>query len=137
MRTTALVLVAALALGAAPVRAEAVAPKPRGLLSGVGLGLLIGGLAGFGVGAAGVMGANDATAQLVPYGGVFTVEEQPSGDALQRRFASGIIMGVVGFVGGTLALAAGITCLLLDAPRASVAFVPTAQGGVFVFSGRF
>lgn len=57
--------------------------------------------------------------------------------ALQQRLAGGTTLAAVGFVLGGLALAGGIDCLVLDAPSASVAFVPTAQGGVFVFSGRF
>ena len=57
--------------------------------------------------------------------------------ALQERLSGGTTLAVVGFVGGGLALAGGVACLLLDGPRASVAFIPTSQGGMLVFSGRF
>ena len=133
MRTTALFLATALALTAAPVRAEAVAPKQRGFLSGLGLGLLIGGLAGVG----GMASSNDAYLKLGAYTGVVSVDEATSVTALQERLAAGATLAGVGFVLGGLALAGGIACLILDAPPARVAFVPTAQGGVFVFSGHF
>ena len=137
MRTTALFLATALALTALPVRAEGVAPKQRGFLSGIGLGLLIGGLAGVGAGIAGTGTSNDAYLKLGAYTGTVTADEATTVTALQERLASGATLAGVGFVLGGLALAGGIVCLLLDTPHASVAFVPTAQGGVLVFSGRF
>ncbi|MDP1829497.1 MAG: hypothetical protein Q8L48_39890 [Archangium sp.] len=137
MRTTALLLVTVLALGSTSARADEPPPRQRGFLSALGLGLLIGGLAGVGAGAGGVVGANDATVRLGSYGGTFTPDEKPAVDALQQRIVGSTVLAVTGFVGGGLALVAGVTCLLLDSPRASVAFVPTSQGGVFVFSGRF
>jgi hypothetical protein len=136
MRTTALLLVAALALGATPALAEE-PQRQRGFLSGLGLGFLVGGLLGVGAGTAGLLGANDATVRLAAYGGTFTPDEEPAVLALQQRVSGSTALAVVGFVGGGLALAAGVTCLLIDSPRATVAFVPTSQGGVFVFSGRF
>lgn len=137
MRTTALLLAAALALGPTQARAAEPAPKQRGFLSGLGLGLLVGGLVGVGAGTGGLLGANDATVRLASYGGTFTPDEEQAVLALQQRISGSTALAVLGFVGGGLALAAGVTCLLLDSPRATVAFVPTAQGGVFVFSGRF
>lgn len=137
MRTIALLLVAALALGSTPARAEEAPPKQRGFLSGLGLGLLVGGLVGVGAGVGGLVGAEDANVRLIAYQGTFTPDEEPAVLALQQRLAGSTVLAVVGFVGGSLALAAGVACLLLDSPRATVAFVPTAQGGVFVLSGRF
>lgn len=137
MRTTALLLVAALALGSTPVRAEEVAPKQRGFLSGLGLGLLIGGTIGFGAGAAGLVNSNDGYVRLSAYSGTVSADELPTVTALQQKVSSGTALAGVGFTLGGLALVGGIICLVLDRPAPSVAFVPTAQGGVFVFSGRF
>ena len=137
MRTTALLLAAALALGATPARAEDAAPHQRGFLTGLGLGLLVGGLVGVGAGTAGLFGSIDASVRLSAYGASPSSEELTSVFALQERLSGGTTLAVVGFVGGGLALAGGVVCLLLDSPRVSVAFVPTSQGGMLVFSGRF
>lgn len=140
MRTLALLLAAALAVTSSPVRAEDVSVHQRGFLSGLGLGLLIGGLAGAGAGLSGVLTANDAGERLTAYGtGAIPAEEQASVTALQQRLAGGSTLAVIGFVAGGLALVGGITCLAVDGkgPRAAVAFVPTGQGGAFVFSARF
>lgn len=140
MKTLALLLAAALAVTSSPVRAEDVSVHQRGFLSGLGLGLLIGGLAGAGAGLSGVLTANDASERLTAYGtGSIPAEEQASVTALQQRLAGGTTLAIVGFVAGGLALVGGITCLAVDGKgaRASVAFVPTWQGGAFVFSARF
>ena len=141
MRTLALLLSVIVALGASPARAEespqAVTKQQRGFLSGLGLGLLIGGLAGVGAGIAGLVNANDAHAYLALYGNSPTAAEQPSVTALQERLGGNTALAVVGLIGGGLALAGGIICLAIDTPSARVAFVPTQQGGVLVFSGRF
>lgn len=137
MRTTALLLAAALALGATPARAEEAAVHHRGFLTGLGLGLLVGGLAGVGAGTAGLFGSMDASFRLSAYGASPSAEEVPSVVALQEHLSGSTTLAVVGFVGGGLALAGGVACLLLDSPRAKVAFVPTSQGGMLVFSGRF
>ena len=57
--------------------------------------------------------------------------------ALQQQVSGGTTLAAVGFVVGGLALVGGIVCLVLDRPLPNVAFVPTAQGGVLVFSTRF
>ena len=148
MRTAALLLSVVLALSASSVRAEEPAPTPsttpsntivkqRGFLSGLGLGFLIGGLAGLGAGIGGLITANEAQAGLAAYGSMFTEDQRPSVLALQDRAFGGSLLAAVGLVGGGLALAGGIICLAVDTPSASVAFVPTSQGGAFVFSGRF
>ena len=137
MRNTALLLAAALALGAIPARAEEAPLKQRGFLSGLGLGLLVGGLVGVGAGTAGLFGSIDASIRLSAYGPTPSGEEMASVTALQERRSGGTMLAVVGFLGGGLALAGGVACLLIDTPRASVAFVPTSGGGLFVFSGRF
>ncbi len=137
MRATAIFLTATIALGATPVRAEEVVVKQRGFLSGLGIGLLIGGVAGLGAGFAGVLGATDASTRLAAYGPSPSALEQPTVTALQNRLGGSTALAVVGFVGGGLALAGGVICLIVDTPKASIAFVPTSQGGVLVFSGRF
>lgn len=137
MRTTALLLVTVFALAAAPARAEDAAPRQRTFLSGLGLGLLVGGLVGVGAGTGGLVSANEAATHLAAYGRTFTADEQPAVIALSQRISGSSTLAAVGFVVGGLMLAGGIACLLLDTPRASVAFVPTSQGGVLVFSGRF
>jgi hypothetical protein len=140
MRTTALLVAAVLALQASPARAEAVVTKQRGFLSGVGLGLLIAGLAGAGAGVAGVFASNAATLRLTAYGpGAIPAEEQASVTALQTRASGSATLAVIGFVAGGLALVGGITCLVVDGlgARTSVVFVPTSQGGALVFSARF
>ena len=124
-------------LAAAPARAEDAAPKQRSFLSGLGLGLLVGGLVGVGAGTGGLVSSNDAAAHLAAYGSTFTAQEQPAVIALSQRIAGTSTLAGVGFVVGGLLLAGGVTCLLIDTPHASVAFVPTSQGGALVFSGRF
>lgn len=137
MRTSALLLVTVLTLAAAPARAQDAAPRQRTFLSGLGLGLLIGGLVGVGAGTGGLVSSSDATARLAAYGSSFSAEEQPSVLALQQRLSGTATLAGVGFVVGGLLLAGGVTCLLLDTSRASVVFVPTSGGGVLVLSARF
>ena len=137
MRTTALLLVAAIALSSAPVRAEDVAPKQRGFLSGLGIGLLVAGFGGIGVGTAGLFTANDGYSRLSAYTGIVSTDERPTVTALQQQVSGGTVLAGLGFGLGGAALIGGIVCLVLDRPVPSVAFVPTAQGGVLVFSGHF
>ncbi|MDP2275121.1 MAG: hypothetical protein Q8N23_13740 [Archangium sp.] len=139
MKISALLLAAVVALGAAPVRAEDVvqpAPKQRGFMTGLGMGFLIGGMASIGMGVGGLLGANDAEYHLSRYDSP-TALEQPGYDALKSRLETSTALAVTGFIGGALAIAGGITFIMLDGPTPAVAFVPTAQGGVLVFSGRF
>lgn len=139
MKTSALLLAVVVALGAAPVRAQEViqaAPKQRGFLTGLGLGFLVGGLAGIGLGVGGLIGANDAAERLTRYAFPTSVE-RAGYDLLTSRLESSTALAAAGFVGGALALAAGVSFIVLDAPTPLVAFVPTSQGGVLVFSGRF
>jgi hypothetical protein len=136
MRTTAL-LVAVLALSAAPVRAEDGAPPQRGFLSGLGIGLLVAGLGGMGAGVAGMATANDGYGRLTAYTGTVSADERPTVTALQQQVSGGTVLAGLGFGLGGAALVGGIVCLVLDRPVPSVAFVPTAQGGVLVFSGHF
>ena len=139
MKISPLLLAVVVALSAAPVRADEVtqpAPKHRGFMSGLGLGLLAVGIGGMGLGFGGVLGANDAAARISLYS-FPTALEQDGYAVLKARLEGSTALAAVGFVGGALAIAGGITCIMLDAPTPSVAFVPTAQGGVLVFSGRF
>jgi hypothetical protein len=141
MRTAALLLSIVVASSASPARADespqAVVKQQRGFLSGLGLGLLIGGLAGVGAGIGGLVSANEGQTFLAKYDANPTSAEQPSVNALHERVNQGTVLAAVGFVGGGLALAGGIICLAIDTPSARVAFLPTAQGGVFVVTGRF
>lgn len=138
MRTTALLLVTVIAFGAAPARAEEqVTAHQRGFLTHVGVGFLIGGMLSLGLGTAGAIGSSEANTRLEAYGGQATAAEQPTVDALKARLAVNSVLAGVGLVVGAVATAVGIGCILGDAPRASVAFVPTSQGGVFVLSARF
>ena len=132
MRTIALFLAVVLAFGATSVRAEevaaTVAPAPvkqRGFLTGLGLGLLVGGMIGLGAGIGGLVSANEAYARVVAYGGMVAANEMVSVNALNGQVGSGTALAAVGFIGGALALAGGVLCVLLDTPRASVAFVPS------------
>ena len=136
MRTTALFLVAAIALGSAPVRAEET-PKQRGFLSGLGIGLLVAGLGGIGAGVAGMATANDGYGRRNAYTGTVSTDARPTVTALQQQVSGGTVLAGLGFGLGGAALIGGIVCLVLDRPLPGVAFVPTAQGGVLVFSGHF
>ncbi len=139
MKNTALLLVAVLALGATPARAEVAPGKPRGFLSGLGLGLLIGGLTGGGVGVAGVVAASDANLKMAAFPMPIPAAEVAAFDAMRSRASSGNTQAIVGFLLGGLALAGGITCLVIDGlgPSTTVTFAPTVGGGTFVFSARF
>ncbi len=138
MRTTALLLITVLTLGAAPARAEPqVVSHQRGMLTHLGVGLLISGMFGLGLGVAGALGSSDASARLGAYGSSPTMAEQPTVTALQTRLFVNSVLAGVGLVAGAVAAAFGIGCILGDAPRPSVAFVPISQGGVFVLSAGF
>lgn len=139
MKISALLLAVVVALSAAPARAEEVtqpATKQRGFTTGLGLGFLAVGIAGMGLGLGGLLGANDAAYRISRYE-VPTAPERDGYEVLKSRLESSTALAAAGFIGGALAIAGGITCIMLDAPTPSVAFVPTAQGGVLVFSGRF
>lgn len=136
MKTTALVLL--VVLGASPARAEGAPVQGRGFLTGLGLGLLIGGLTGAGFGVAGVVQASDATGRLAAFQSPLPETEVPSFKAVEARLTAGTTMSMLGFILGGLALAGGLTCLVLDGgATASVVFAPTASGGAFVFSAQF
>ena len=108
-----------------------------GYLTHLGMGFLIAGLFSTGAGVAGVIGANDANTRLQAYSGASIAAEQPSVEALQARLGANTVLAAVGLVLGPIAAALGIGFIAGDAPRASVAFVPLSQGGVFVLSAGF
>ena len=138
MRTTALLLLTVFSLGSTAARAEEPAGvHQRGFLTHLGMGFLIAGLFSTGAGVAGVIGANDANTRLQAYSGASIAAEQPSVEALQARLGANTVLAAVGVVLGPIATAFGIGFIAGDAPRASVAFVPLAQGGVFVLSAGF
>lgn len=139
MKTTALLLAAVLAVSAAPARAEAPTVHRRGPVTWVGFGLMAGSLAGVGLGVAGLFSAGEANTQLSLYDPAkVTADEGPAVNALQQRVADLGVLAGLGFGLGAAMLIGSIICLVVDAPvTASVAFVPTAQGGVFSFSARF
>lgn len=139
MKTSALLLAFVVALGAAPVRADEVvqpATKQRGFMTGLGFGFLIGGIAGIGMGVGGLVSANDAAERIARYDSP-TALQQGGLDVLKARLASSTALAVSGFIGGAVAITTAIILILVDGPTPSVAFVPTSQGGAFVFSGRF
>lgn len=105
-------------------------------MSGLGLGFLAVGLGAIGLGLGGLLGANDAAYHLSFYG-TPTALEADGYAALKARLEGSTALAAAGFLGGAVALTAGITFIMLDGPAPAVAFVPTAQGGVLVFSGRF
>lgn len=138
MRTTSLMLASMIVLGPVSARAETpVTVTQRGFLTHLGMGLLIGGMAGLGLGVAGAIGSSDANTRLAAYGPQPTMAERPSVEALQSRLFVNSVLAGVGLVAGALATAFGIGFIVGDAPRGSVAFVPVSQGGVFVLSGGF
>lgn len=140
VRPAALLLAVLLALSASPARAQEtprVVKTQRGFLSGLGLGLLIGGLAGVGAGIGGLVSANEAQTTLAAYGGTVNDAQRPTVTALYERLRASTTLAGVGLIGGGLALAGGILCLAIDTPSASVAFVPSTQGGALVFTARF
>ena len=138
MRTATLLLAAAIAMSAMPVRAEeAIVRQQRGFLSGLGIGLIVGGLAGIGAGVGGTVSASEASVLLRAYGPNPASQEQVNVTALQNRVGGSSALAVLGLLGGSVALAGGVVCLVIDSPTTRLAFVPTSQGGVFVFSGRF
>ena len=142
MRTVALVVAVAVALSSTSAFADD-APKQRGFLSGLGIGLLVLSGAGFGVGAANVVRATDLNTQLVAYvgedGKTLPSSDESSRVAMLQKaredawVSSGILMGV-----GAAAAIAGIILLVLDAPPpVLVTFTPTPQGGAFSLSATF
>lgn len=105
------------------------APAERGLLSGVGVGLMgLGlGLAGFGLSQQLI--ASNARLALGAYS-VPTAPEAPAVATLLQRSQSGTAFALVGLIGGGLAIAGGIVCLVLDRPAPPVTVVPLPGGGL-------
>ncbi len=139
MKIAALLLAVVVAFCAAPVRAEEVvqpATKQRGFMTGLGLGFLIGGLAGIGLGVGGLVSANDAAERISRYNSLTALQRDGLG-VLKARLESSTALAAGGFVGGAIAMTAAIIFILVDRPTPSVAFVPTSRGGALVFSGRF
>lgn len=133
-----------LLLASSPARADDSAPRGRGWLTGLGLGLSALSLTGFGLAIGGALNAADANALLTAYvgdGRAPLPEEAQTVVDLQARAKSGQTLATVGFILGGVALAGAVTCLVLDGVWASrpvdVAFVPTAGGGAFTLSARF
>lgn len=144
MKTTAALLAAVMLLGASPAHADDGALRGRGWLTGVGLGLAVVSLTGFGLGIGGALQLGDANAQLrvyVPADGVPAPGDVETVKLLQTRADGGRGLAVAGFVIGGLGLAGSLACLILDGVWAKrpvdVAFAPSAGGGTFVVSARF
>lgn len=144
-KTLVLALMAVAALGASPVRAEEGVvlppPKPRGFLTGLGIGFLVSSFVGGAVGLSGTIVANNATDILTKYADAsIPASEEPTITALRQRASSGTTLAVVASVGAGLVFGAGLACFILDAPKTAttrVAFAPAPGGGVFVFSTSF
>jgi hypothetical protein len=137
MRPLALLL--SVSLAAAPAWAE---PRPeqragRGLLTGVGFTLLVTGATSLGLGIAGTVAANDASARVQSYASSMLAFDASAVAALRARVDDSTRTAVIGFTAGVVLLAGGLLCLAIDTPPARVAFVPTSGGGALVFSGRF
>jgi hypothetical protein len=113
----------------------------RGWLSGLGVGLV--GLAGvgFGLGATGVIGNAELSRKLDGYralGSAATNNQLATLGELESQAKTNSLLITAGFIGGGLALAGGITCLILDIPKVpEVAFVPMQGGGFLSVQGRF
>lgn len=135
MKLTALLL--SVALASTPPSLTTERPASRGFLSGLGLGLLVVGLGGLGAGVAGNIAAEDANSKMLAYQGMATNDDLAAFNVLRERFSGNTTLALVGFIGGGLALVGGVTCLLIDTPKARVAFVPGPHGGALVFSGNF
>lgn len=136
-RMKTLALVVAVAVGLASFPAEA-APKERGFLTGLGLGFLVGGLAGVGVGVAGSLNASFASIYLVSYPTPPNQDHAPTIANLRNQQLSGQVMTGVGFALGGALIIASIICLIIDTPPpVAVTFVPTSQGGTFALSANF
>ena len=138
MKNIALLLSVVFSLSATSVRAEDAAPprQARGFLTGLGLGLLVVGLAGAGVGVSGVLITADANVKLNAFASPLPASEAVAFKFVQDRAAGGGVLSTLGFIIGGLALAGGISCLAIDTPatHAVVTFAPLSGGGTFVLS---
>ncbi len=137
MRGVALAVTVAAVVTAAPA-ARAQGPSllgGRGPLSVTGVSLLGLGLASLGLGLAGLASSLDADAMLQPYlhGGVPLEADAPAAAALSARAAQQRVLAIAGLSAAGALLAAGIVCLLVDAPRGgpplALGLVPLPGGG--------
>lgn len=144
MRTVALVVAVAVALSSTSAFADD-APKQRGFLSGLGVGLLVLGSAGLGLGGVGTVSVIDSNTVLTPL--LTDSNGQPMDPAAEdaatveilsaRRDRGAVAMGV-GLGVGVASIVTGIILLVLDAPPpVLVTFTPTPQGGAFSLSATF
>lgn len=133
-------LIVVLALMPSVARAEGeVAPRSRGFLTGLGLGLLVVGLGGAGLGAAGVATSVDSVRLLNGFTQPLQGEDVTSYRVVEKRMLEAMPLMVAGFVTAGVGLVGAILCLVLDAPKApvQVSVMPTLQGGVFSLDVRF
>ena len=126
---------------AMPAQAEDANPAPsRGALTGLGMGLLMGSAIGLGAGLAGVVTVTEGDTRLKAYAVTQVQREQAPGlNAVLASRQAGVNMITYGFIGGGVALAGAIVCLVVDAPRQApaVSISLSGHGGALVFSGRF
>jgi hypothetical protein len=133
-------LIVVLALAPSLARAEGeVAPRPRGFLTGLGLGLLVVGLGGVGLGVGGVAMSVDSARLLNGFTLPPKEEDVASYQRTEKRTRDAVPLMVAGFVTAGVGLVGAILCLVLDAPKAAVqvSVMPTLQGGVFSLDVRF
>jgi hypothetical protein len=133
-------LIVVLALVPSLARAEGeVAPRPRGFLTGLGLGLLVVGLGGAGLGVGGVAMSVDSVRLLNGFTKPLQGDDVASYRLIEKRMADAVPVMVAGFVTAGVGLVGAILCLVLDAPKApvQVSVMPTLQGGVFSLDVRF
>jgi len=139
VRPVALALLLALAPQLARAEeAVSATPHERGFLSGLGIALLVGGLGATGLGIGAGLGAGEATRELNAFLNPLPATEAMAFKAVEQRVKDNTTLMVGSFVGAGVLLAAGIVCLVLDAPRVPpVVLVPTRDGAVLSFSARF
>ncbi len=135
MRALSLVVAAAVVVSSVPARAEDAPRSTRGALSGVGVALLVLGVTGLGMGLGGVINFVSADERLALYRSGAQSEDAAVVSVLRRQRTDAEVLPWVGLGAGVALLAAGVLCVVLDAPRPlPVAFVPTAQGGLLTLS---
>jgi hypothetical protein len=118
--------------------------RVRGWVTSLGVGLLGVGVAGLGLGVGSLLNAADAdhmlSAYYPPAQAAPTTAEAPTVTQLAQRRSNANLLGIVSLIAGGVAVAGGLTCVLLDGsggPAVQAAVVPGPGGGALVLSGRF
>lgn len=138
VRPLALTLALLCALPARAEPATVTQTTSRSMLSALGVTLLGVGVAGIGLGFGGIVSLGETEASIAAYFRSGTPAENEAGivRTLRDQESASTSAMIAGFVIGGLAIAGGITCLVLDRP-VQVAFAPTLNGGTVVVTARF